>query len=185
MFSALRGLTGNKGSEEDAAVSKKKQTLTVQLQSHLDPAILEQASLVVSFAQEPNWRTSIALFLSFIKRTLDLLQTSVNDLQADDTPAPGSPAFLVNSDTNDDLINPNKVDFALLLRSDLVAVMDASVYSLVGPLVVYVTGLALTKLDGTAKGGIIFALSKKHNIPSVALKIASKTKKSQLKKILL
>lgn len=31
--------------------------------------------------------------------------------------------------------------------------------------VVGVTGLALTKLDGTAKGGIIFALSKKHNIP--------------------
>ncbi|TVZ37251.1 fused signal recognition particle receptor [Alteromonadaceae bacterium 2753L.S.0a.02] len=28
-----------------------------------------------------------------------------------------------------------------------------------------VTGLALTKLDGTAKGGIIFALSKKHKIP--------------------
>ncbi|MDO6423594.1 signal recognition particle-docking protein FtsY [Saccharophagus degradans] len=28
-----------------------------------------------------------------------------------------------------------------------------------------VTGLVLTKLDGTAKGGIIFALSKKHNIP--------------------
>ncbi|WP_188149445.1 signal recognition particle-docking protein FtsY [Teredinibacter waterburyi] len=28
-----------------------------------------------------------------------------------------------------------------------------------------VTGIALTKLDGTAKGGIIFALSKKHKIP--------------------
>lgn len=28
-----------------------------------------------------------------------------------------------------------------------------------------VTGLALTKLDGTAKGGIIFALSQKHRIP--------------------
>ena len=28
-----------------------------------------------------------------------------------------------------------------------------------------VTGLVLTKLDGTAKGGIIFALSKKHEIP--------------------
>ncbi len=28
-----------------------------------------------------------------------------------------------------------------------------------------VTGIALTKLDGTAKGGIIFALSKKHSIP--------------------
>ena len=28
-----------------------------------------------------------------------------------------------------------------------------------------VSGLVLTKLDGTAKGGIIFALSKKHNIP--------------------
>lgn len=28
-----------------------------------------------------------------------------------------------------------------------------------------VTGLALTKLDGTAKGGVIFALTKKHNIP--------------------
>ncbi len=28
-----------------------------------------------------------------------------------------------------------------------------------------VTGIALTKLDGTAKGGIIFALSKKHEIP--------------------
>ncbi len=28
-----------------------------------------------------------------------------------------------------------------------------------------VTGLALTKLDGTAKGGVIFALSKKHSIP--------------------
>lgn len=28
-----------------------------------------------------------------------------------------------------------------------------------------VTGLALTKLDGTARGGVIFALSKKHGIP--------------------
>lgn len=28
-----------------------------------------------------------------------------------------------------------------------------------------VTGLALTKLDGTARGGVIFALSKKHQIP--------------------
>jgi fused signal recognition particle receptor len=28
-----------------------------------------------------------------------------------------------------------------------------------------VTGLALTKLDGTAKGGVIFALSKKFNLP--------------------
>ena len=28
-----------------------------------------------------------------------------------------------------------------------------------------VTGLVLTKLDGTAKGGVIFALTKKHNIP--------------------
>jgi fused signal recognition particle receptor len=28
-----------------------------------------------------------------------------------------------------------------------------------------VTGIALTKLDGTAKGGVIFALSQKHNIP--------------------
>ena len=28
-----------------------------------------------------------------------------------------------------------------------------------------VTGVALTKLDGTAKGGVIFALTEKHNIP--------------------
>jgi fused signal recognition particle receptor len=28
-----------------------------------------------------------------------------------------------------------------------------------------ITGLALTKLDGTAKGGIIFALSQKHRLP--------------------
>src|SRR5690606_15485724 len=28
-----------------------------------------------------------------------------------------------------------------------------------------VTGLALTKLDGTAKGGVIFALSKKFSLP--------------------
>ena len=28
-----------------------------------------------------------------------------------------------------------------------------------------VTGIALTKLDGTAKGGVIFALTKKHQIP--------------------
>lgn len=28
-----------------------------------------------------------------------------------------------------------------------------------------VTGIALTKLDGTAKGGVIFALTKKHNLP--------------------
>lgn len=28
-----------------------------------------------------------------------------------------------------------------------------------------VTGIALTKLDGTAKGGVIFALTRKHNIP--------------------
>ncbi len=28
-----------------------------------------------------------------------------------------------------------------------------------------VTGLALTKLDGTAKGGVIFALTQKHNLP--------------------
>jgi hypothetical protein len=29
----------------------------------------------------------------------------------------------------------------------------------------YATGLALTKLDGTAKGGVIFALAKQFNIP--------------------
>ena len=30
---------------------------------------------------------------------------------------------------------------------------------------VALTGLALTKLDGTAKGGVIFALAKQFNIP--------------------
>jgi fused signal recognition particle receptor len=31
--------------------------------------------------------------------------------------------------------------------------------------VVKVTGITLTKLDGTAKGGIIFAIAKKLNLP--------------------
>jgi fused signal recognition particle receptor len=41
------------------------------------------------------------------------------------------------------------------------AVSQAENFTKVAPL----TGIALTKLDGTAKGGIIFALARKFNIP--------------------
>ena len=40
---------------------------------------------------------------------------------------------------------------------------------------VEVTGLTLTKLDGTAKGGVIFALSDKYQVPLRYVGIGEKT----------
>ena len=37
-----------------------------------------------------------------------------------------------------------------------------------------ITGLIMTKLDGTAKGGILLALAKKFNLPIIALGIGEK-----------
>tara|TARA_Y100000590_G_scaffold146315_1_gene168149 strand:- start:589 stop:1506 length:918 start_codon:yes stop_codon:yes gene_type:complete len=40
--------------------------------------------------------------------------------------------------------------------------------------IIPVTGLIMTKLDGTAKGGILIALAKKHKIPIIALGLGEK-----------
>ena len=37
-----------------------------------------------------------------------------------------------------------------------------------------ITGIIMTKLDGTAKGGILLAISKKFNLPIVALSLGEK-----------
>ena len=40
--------------------------------------------------------------------------------------------------------------------------------------IIPVTGLVMTKLDGTAKGGILLALSKKYKIPIIGLGLGEK-----------
>ena len=40
--------------------------------------------------------------------------------------------------------------------------------------IIPVTGLIMTKLDGTAKGGILLALAKKYNLPIIALGLGEK-----------
>ena len=40
--------------------------------------------------------------------------------------------------------------------------------------IITITGLIMTKLDGTAKGGILIALAKKYKLPIVALGLGEK-----------
>ena len=40
--------------------------------------------------------------------------------------------------------------------------------------IIPITGLVMTKLDGTAKGGILLALSKKYKIPIIGLGLGEK-----------
>ena len=40
--------------------------------------------------------------------------------------------------------------------------------------IIPITGLVMTKLDGTAKGGILLALSKKYKIPIIGLGLGKK-----------
>ncbi len=40
--------------------------------------------------------------------------------------------------------------------------------------IIPITGLIMTKLDGTAKGGILIALAKKHKLPIIALGLGEK-----------
>ena len=40
--------------------------------------------------------------------------------------------------------------------------------------IIPVTGLIMTKLDGTAKGGILLALAKKYQLPIIALGLGEK-----------
>ena len=46
--------------------------------------------------------------------------------------------------------------------------------------IIPITGIVMTKLDGTAKGGILLALAKKHEIPIIALGLGEKEDDLQL-----
>ena len=46
--------------------------------------------------------------------------------------------------------------------------------------IIPITGIVMTKLDGTAKGGILLALAKKHEIPIIALGLGEKVDDLQL-----
>ena len=46
--------------------------------------------------------------------------------------------------------------------------------------IIPITGLIMTKLDGTAKGGILLALAKKYKIPIIALGLGEKEDDLQL-----
>ena len=46
--------------------------------------------------------------------------------------------------------------------------------------IIPITGIVMTKLDGTAKGGILLALAKKYKIPIVALGLGEKEDDLQL-----
>ena len=46
--------------------------------------------------------------------------------------------------------------------------------------IISITGIVMTKLDGTAKGGILLALAKKYEIPIIALGLGEKEDDLQL-----
>ena len=46
--------------------------------------------------------------------------------------------------------------------------------------IIPITGIVMTKLDGTAKGGILLALAKKYKIPIIALGLGEKENDLQL-----
>ena len=46
--------------------------------------------------------------------------------------------------------------------------------------IIPITGIVMTKLDGTAKGGILLALAKKYEIPIIALGLGEKIDDLQL-----
>ena len=46
--------------------------------------------------------------------------------------------------------------------------------------IIPITGIMMTKLDGTAKGGILLALAKKYEIPIIALGLGEKEDDLQL-----
>ena len=46
--------------------------------------------------------------------------------------------------------------------------------------IIPITGIVMTKLDGTAKGGILLALAKKYEIPIIALGLGEKVDDLQL-----
>ena len=46
--------------------------------------------------------------------------------------------------------------------------------------IISITGIVMTKLDGTAKGGILLALAKKYKIPIIALGLGEKEDDLQL-----
>jgi len=46
--------------------------------------------------------------------------------------------------------------------------------------IIPITGIVMTKLDGTAKGGILLALAKKYKIPIIALGLGEKEDDLQL-----
>ena len=46
--------------------------------------------------------------------------------------------------------------------------------------IIPVTGIVMTKLDGTAKGGILLALAKKYKLPIIALGLGEKEDDLQL-----
>jgi len=46
--------------------------------------------------------------------------------------------------------------------------------------IIPITGIVMTKLDGTAKGGILLALAKKYEIPIIALGLGEKEDDLQL-----
>ena len=46
--------------------------------------------------------------------------------------------------------------------------------------IIPITGVVMTKLDGTAKGGILLALAKKYKLPIIALGLGEKEDDLQL-----
>ena len=46
--------------------------------------------------------------------------------------------------------------------------------------IIPITGIIMTKLDGTAKGGILLALAKKYKLPIIALGLGEKVDDLQL-----
>ena len=56
----------------------------------------------------------------------------------------------------------------------IIAAAGATKYIPMFNKIIPITGLIMTKLDGTAKGGILLALAKKYKLPIIALGLGEK-----------
>ena len=77
---------------------------------------------------------------------------------------------IVNVTKKVDIKSPHEILLVLDATTGQNAINQVEEFQKIAPL----TGLIMTKLDGTAKGGILLALTKKYKIPIIGLGLGEK-----------
>ena len=83
---------------------------------------------------------------------------------------------IVNVTKKIDSTAPHEIYLILDATTGQSAINQVEEFQKISP----ITGLIMTKLDGTAKGGILIAVSEKFNLPIIALGLGEKEDDMQL-----